>query len=499
MRTFARGWRRLDLAQRYMVASLAVFLSVAGGGGWWITREIQDGVVHRTAETTALYVESFVSPSLRDLGGRDGLSPGQIAMLNRLLEDTPLGREIVAFKIWSTDGRVLYSNEPDVLGRQYPITPALAAARDGVVVSEISALDQEENLPERKQQYSSLLETYSPVRATADGPVVAVVEFYQAVDQLQDDLANTRVRVWLAVSATMLTAYLVLAGLVQRGSDTIGRQQRALAASVDQLTALLSQNASLHDRVRGAATRSTALNEQYLRRISADLHDGPAQDISVALLRLGSVARQAASPLAGAPGGRAAGGGASGGVAVGGGGGTADGDVATIEACLLRALRELRSIASGLRLPELESLSLTETVERVVQIHERRTGTSVALATGDDVAVSLPTKITVFRVIQEALANAYNHADGRGQRVRVTTVPDAVTLEVSDAGPGLAGTVPHASGRRPDRAHLGLAVMRERVESMGGRFSMTSRDGAGVTIRATLPLEPAAGVTDPHA
>jgi signal transduction histidine kinase len=49
---------------------------------------------------------------------------------------------------------------------------------------------------------------------------------------------------------------------------------------------MVEQNRELHERVRGAAARTVALNERMLRRLSAELHDGPAQEISLALLRL---------------------------------------------------------------------------------------------------------------------------------------------------------------------------------------------------------------------
>jgi len=77
-----------------------------------------------------------------------------------------------------------------------------------------------------------------------------------------------------------LLMYLLLAGFIGRASDTIGRQELALRDQVARLTELLAQNVELHERVRRAATRTTALNERFLRRISADLHDGSAQELS---------------------------------------------------------------------------------------------------------------------------------------------------------------------------------------------------------------------------
>ena len=431
-----------------MLASSMVLVLVMAGVGWWIAREVAAGVEHRTAETTAMYVESFVAPILHDAEVYGRLDPQQTVALNRLLSETPLGQGIVTFKIWNLDGRVLFSTEPEVAGATFPVHPRLAAAARGEVVSEISALEEEENIPERGR-WSRLLETYSPVR-NATGSIVAVAEFYETVDDLEEDIARIQRRSWLVVAAATVATYLLLAGLVKRGSDTIRSQQRTVAATIEHLTHLLAQNETLHERVRGAASRSTALNERYLRRVSAELHDGPVQEVSVALLRLG---------------------------------GTADGGPATVEACLRRALDELRGIAAGLRLPELEGLTLAKTVERVVSVHTRRTGVRVQLELGAvPGTAALPLKITVYRLIQEALANGFRHGGGVNQRVRVTSDDWSVCVYVSDDGPGLTTDV-------DDGDHLGLAVMRERVESLGGAFRLVSGVGRGVTVEAHLPRD----------
>ena len=439
-------WRGLSLAGQYMLASSMVLVIVMAGVGWWIAREIAAGVEHRTAETTALYVESFVAPILRDAETDGRLDDAQTAALSRLLVETPLGQGVVAFKIWDQNGRVLFSTDPGLAGTTFPVHARLAAAAHGEVVSKISSLREEENLPERGR-WSRLLETYSPVRNAA-GEVVAVAEFYETVDDLEEDITRIQQRSWLVVGMATVATYLLLASLVKRGSDTIRSQQQTLATTVEHLTHLLAQNESLHERVRGAAIRATALNERYLRRISAELHDGPAQEVSVALLRLDAAAER---------------------------------DTATIETCLRHALEELRGIAAGLRLPELEGLTLAGTVERVVSVHTRRTGVRVRLELGAvPEQVALPLKITLYRVIQEALANGFRHAGGLGQRVRVTSDEWSVCVYVSDDGPGLRTNV-------EDRDHLGLAVMRERVESLGGSFRLVSTPGHGVTVEAHLP------------
>jgi signal transduction histidine kinase len=97
-----------------------------------------------------------------------------------------------------------------------------------------------------------------------------------------------------------------------------------------------------------------------------------------------------------------------------------------------------------------------------------------------DVAV----KIAIYRVIQEALANAWRHAGGVGQAVRVERSGSVLSIEVSDQGPGFD------PGVAPAGEHLGLFGMRERVTSLGGEFSVVSGNGSGTQVRAILPIAP---------
>lgn len=457
--------RRLSLARRFMIASLLTLVSGMAGIGWWLGRQIEEGVVNRTAATTALYVDSFISPLVMVLVAQPTSSPEHSAALGQLLRETPLGQQIAAFKIWAPGGRILYSANPGSVGQVFPIEGNLARALDGAVAARISELEAAENVLERGTN-ARLLEIYSPVREHNTGRVIAVAEFYQRIDDLQHEVATAQRRSWLLVATITLGMYVLLAGFIGRASTTITHQQSELSDQVARLTELLQQNQVLHERVRRAAARTTALNERYLRRISADLHDGPAQDLGLALLHLDAVAtrHQACTCTPGSE--------------------QARQNLDIIAASLSRAMQEIRAISAGLSLPQLTSLSLAETLRRVVRTHERRTGTVVALHS--DISVddaSLPVKITVYRFVQEALQNAYRHAGGVGQEVRAASSGEQLSVEVTDRGPGISD-----GSLSDNEQHLGLVGLRERVESLGGTFSIESRPGHGTTVGAQIAL-----------
>ena len=456
-----------------------VRLLLAGGGvillagmlviGTWISMELERGHIDHVGSLTSLYMQSFVSPHVQSLPGNGPLREVDRNALDGLLSGTPLGRQVVAFKLWAPDGRILYSTNPALIGRKYAVRPALSSAFAGKVHSEITDLSDPDNEFERKR-WSRLIETYAPLRARDTGTIIAVSEFYQTTDDLDQEVGVARLRSWLMVSAATLVIFLLLAALVKRASNTIAAQQSELSEKVTQLTALLAQNGQLHDRVRRAAARTTALNERFLHRIAADLHDGPSQGLALALMRMESLADVCSTCAASVGKDRSVG-----------------DEFRTLHSALQFALDDLRAISGGLHLPEIERLSLAETARRAVRDYERKAGLTVPL-TVDDVpdAALLPVKITLFRMLQESLANGFRHGGASDQRVELTRSDGQFVVEVTDSGRGFDPQAVVADG------HLGLAGMRERIEVLGGTFSVRSAPGKGTVVRAAMPLTPLA-------
>ncbi len=460
---------RLTWSQRFMIASLIILVIVMIGIGWWVGMQIESGVVHQTAANTALYVSSVVEPNLQEMADGNSVTLEHQATLARLLQETSLGQHITTVKIWDRYGRIIYATEPQDVGLVFAIDSDLARALRGWVASDISNLDKPENVNDRDRG-KRRLETYAPVRRTGTNQIIAAAEFYQTVDDLERDINAAKLNSWLVVGAATLVIYLLLAWFVRYASDTIRRQQSELGNQVIQLKALLAQNEQLHERIRRAARRTTTLNERFLRRISAELHDGPAQDLGLALLRLDHL-----SPYDGARQNTITTGSVN------------SADFQIVQSSLRHALQEIRAISTGMGLPELENVSLTETIVRAVRAHERRTGTQVTMnMTGLPENAPLSVKITVYRIIQEALSNAYRHAGGASQQVQLGFERNQLKLVVTDRGPGFDQKQDAQWGE-----HLGLVGMRERVESLGGVFRIESEFGDGTRVIAQLPLDAA--------
>jgi signal transduction histidine kinase len=145
----------------------------------------------------------------------------------------------------------------------------------------------------------------------------------------------------------------------------------------------------------------------------------------------------------------------------------------------------VRSIATALRLPDLASLSLEETLRRALRDHRRRAGVDALLHAGPlPGTVPLPVKITAFRIVQEALNNAARHAPAGETTVHAGIEGGWLILRICDQGPGFTWSGEAHEG------HLGLVGMRERAESLGGTFGVTARPAGGTTVEVRLPLAP---------
>ena len=378
-----RGWASLTLARQFLLAGSAVLLAGMLVIGLWVTRQIEDDVTRNAATATALYVDSVIAPLLPDVRDGDLLPKGARRALDETLSQGALGRRLASFKIWKQGGLVAYSSRPELIGRRFEPTSNLRRAWSGQVMAEFDELHDDEDALERAEKVP-LLEIYSPLREPWSGEVVAVAEFYEIASDIKDDLFRARLRSWLIVAVVTLAMMGLLSGIVLRGSGLITTQQRALERKVEDLSRLLRQNEELHRRVQQASSRAVAFNERYLRRISADLHDGPAQLLALASLRMGDARLCAGASEGGA-------------------------DLESIRAYLDEAMREIRDICRGLVLPQIETMGLPQLVRAAAVTHEQRTGTRTALYLPErEPPLAQSEKICVFRFVQKGLINAWS-------------------------------------------------------------------------------------------
>lgn len=456
------GWLpRMPLHRRFaLVGSLVTFIGMLVIGNL-VSGRIETGVVRNSAISSAVYMESFVAPLSQELAGSEMLSPETIDRMRSLLEQPPLTERIISVKIWKRGGLLAFSSDPDLIGQTLEPGDDMKRAWAGDLAASFDELDDQEDERERDTGVP-LLEVYNPIHSIHTGEVIAVAEFYLDASELQADLRAAYLSSWATVAAVTAATFAALFGIVRAGSRTIDRQKRELTDRLDQLTRISAQNQALRQRVQAASRSASETNERYMRRISAELHDGPAQALALASLRLDSLMQRALEP--------------------------ADArEVAELSATLDEALRDVRDLCRGLTLPELDGRSIADTLDLAVRAHERRTGGTVAREVGDCPRLRAPaphpTLICLYRFVQEGLMNAFRHAGGRGQAVGCRLEDDRLVVTVADQGPGLA-----AEGAGQGHG-LGLPGLRQRIESIGGDFAVDAVPGGGTRLTMSLPAE----------
>jgi signal transduction histidine kinase len=211
-----------------------------------------------------------------------------------------------------------------------------------------------------------------------------------------------------------------------------------------------------------------AASERRLMRLGFDLHDGPIQDV----LALGADVRllqQQVYPFVLAEHRE-----------------IAYGRFEDLTAQLASLDRHLREIAHSLETKSVLSRPLGEILHREVDNFAERAGIEATLEIrGDPDSLSSAQRITVFRTIQEALANVREHAGASSVEVRVRARRSAIEVQVTDDGMGFE--VERALAKAAQRGRLGLVGIGERVRMLGGTFQIDSVPGGPTTLKFTLP------------
>jgi NarL family two-component system sensor histidine kinase LiaS len=139
---------------------------------------------------------------------------------------------------------------------------------------------------------------------------------------------------------------------------------------------------------------------------------------------------------------------------------------------------ELTTLIHELRPPTLERQTLSAALQGYLEEWSRQNEIEVESSIEDNLTVPLPVEQVLFRVAQETLANVGRHSKATKVVVRLANENDEVTLTVEDNGTGF-DIERVAKG-------VGLDSMRERLESVGGRFEVFSQLTRGTRVSATV-------------
>jgi signal transduction histidine kinase len=381
---------------------------------------------------TTLAGRAVVAPAL-STAALSGDAPA-VARLDRLVRTRLIGDSIVRVKLWRPDGTVVYSDEHRLIGSRYALDREdLETLRRWTTAADVSDLTRPENRYERS--YGKLLEVYFPIIGPAGAPLL--FEAYLPFSSISAT-ANERWRTLLpALIGALAALWLVQLPLAYRLARRLQRGQQE------------------RERLLVHAIDSSNLER---RRIAADLHDGPVQDLAGVAFSLAAAAQ-------------------------------ADGGTAEREREALRrgaretqrTIRQLRALLVDLYPPSLHSAGLAAALSDLASPLGGQ-GLTVELDLDEALALPHAGETLLFRVAQESLRNVVRHADASRVRVHLHGVDGRAVLAIEDDGRGFE------IGDTPADGHVGLTLLEGLVHDAGGELRVRSTPGEGTRVEAEVAV-----------
>lgn len=218
-----------------------------------------------------------------------------------------------------------------------------------------------------------------------------------------------------------------------------------------------------HQTLRRLSGRREEMLEAERGRIAHNLHDGAAQSLNVARLKIAALAQRESEGLQVAP----------------------SGELREILQVIDQVNREIRSLEFELSPPVLRQLGLVPALRWLSEEMQRSYGIDVSVSDdGEDKPLSQSNRASTFRSVRELLINVAKHAKVNAAHVDTQRVERTVVVTVSDMGAGFDAVnrdVIETSG-------LGLVGVRERIEFSGGNVKFNSAPGSGSVATITMPL-----------
>lgn len=283
------------------------------------------------------------------------------------------------------------------------------------------------------------------------GTGIYLEDVEQATRQLRAEVAGGIRATMVAIASVALVAVL----LVAAAGLTLSVREHRLA---DRKLQALNQ-------------RILTLQEEERSRVSRELHDGISQQLASIKFQFELAGHQLEAGAAGA--------------------------LDTLQQATERlggAIGEVRRISHDLRPSLLDTLGLPAAIGQLAREFEQRCGLTVVYRNRlGDAALGDACAVALFRIVQEALTNIERHAGASTVHIDLEAGARGVSLAVRDDGVGFD---PRAIERMP--GGIGLRNMRERIEHLGGRFSLWSSSGqTGIRVLLPAPASRAADLTLP--
>jgi signal transduction histidine kinase len=192
------------------------------------------------------------------------------------------GSGLVRVKIWNNDGLIIYSDDRQLVGMRYEISPELQETLEGLTVAEISELQKDENIEERG--FGELLEVYTPLRQGGKSEIVGAFEGYYDITDLRDKMDATNEFLWISIGFGFSFLYVSLFTLVRSASQRIIRQARENAVLLEDTERKAARLAVVNELARSINQSALDLEEVFQTALRGIDRIVPNNGASISLL-----------------------------------------------------------------------------------------------------------------------------------------------------------------------------------------------------------------------
>ena len=244
-------------------------------------------------------------------------------------------------------------------------------------------------------------------------------------------------------------------------SDTDGERLFVFMRDITERKRAGQERRDYAERLRGLSRRLFAVEETERRNINRELHDRIGQSVSALNINLNIIRSQLPQESLDVVGAR----------------------LQDTQTLLEGTAVQIRDIMTNLHPPALDDYGLLAALRAYAEFFGARVAVPITVH-GEDLSprLSLAAEMALFRIAQEALANAVKHARARNIEVALGATPERVTLTIYDDGVGF-----DAEHTMPAGSHWGLATMRERADAVGATLRIKSTPGRGVHVIVHVP------------
>jgi signal transduction histidine kinase len=470
------GWTRdVTLTRQFGVLSFIVVGLITTMLCLVISQSLKQDLLDREWSTTADFIRT---QAIHNLTAADFAQPEHPAAQERFLlfyRRAVVMPEIVRVKIYDAAMRVVWSDEPRLVGQVFRDNPELSAALAGRTTVDLEHSRKGENVYE--PEGVALVEVYVPIVFGEGAPIVGVVETYKQPIRVFANIRRGQMTVLTAAIAGGAALYLCLFWIVRRAARRIETQRRALEGHTKELAAANDELRAVQHQL--VTTERMAAIGEVVAAVAHGIRNPLANIRAAAQIALLDW-RPEAVP---SQGGRSL-------IQI-------IGEVDRLEARLKDLLRSVRPTERQIMPFDVNSVIHTALRAAAGRIDE------AGLAVNESLAPALPIIMGDPALLEQVFVNLIGNAveaTAKGGTITLTTyaragaggVPEVVA-EVHDTGLGVrAEEVPKIFDlfytTKAQGSGLGLTVARKFAESQGGFVSVASGITGGATFVVTLPV-----------